>query len=530
MNRTPGTQLFDLLPPGYRVDRRFGAVYETTPSRADDLTLIRGIETREANLLNRMGVYFVPQIALWENQQLCAFSEELGMRFSALVDEQWVEQARMLCFPRPAEPVRESRHLPASFVRTLTLLVCSLMIGCLFVYWLSLRANQPFRGILSAEITAIKVPADSRLVCTHVRAGDEVFYGDKLLTLEKTEHLALIRREEEHVRDLGRRLQQAEAQASLDLEWRAREVERELTDVRARAELIQRISGRQSDGVRSAALGFVPELVPGTQKSDLNTLLVSRAISVPVHTPSRPNSLLFLSGASGESSTGFYQPQVLHIEQPAPTPQVTASVPAPQTSPAVSGVREFTFKPASEAAESTSALEVEARGIELRLQRLEELQRDLPQQVRRAAGVENIRLQHEEAVQNLEKMKELSRDIAVVCPAHGKVGQVRYKTGDTMQAGEILAKILHTDRRFVLVSVPTHRVNEIEPGTVLDLTFPGSQKCQGRVVNLPMLAETSIPGGQTLASVRVEPLGKLWPEIPIGSQIDATIHYERTKL
>jgi hypothetical protein len=38
-----------------------------------------------------------------------------------------------------------------------------------------------------------------------------------------------------------------------------------------------------------------------------------------------------------------------------------------------------------------------------------------------------------------------------------------------------------------------------------------------------MLAETTLPSGQSLVTVRVEPTGRLWPEIPVGSQIDVLI-------
>ena len=161
--------------------------------------------------------------------------------------------------------------------------------------------------------------------------------------------------------------------------------------------------------------------------------------------------------------------------------------------------------------------------MEQRLQRLEELREQLPQQVRRAAGVEGMRIQFGDATQRLTEMKALSRDVSVVCPAYGKVGQVRYKSGDAMSTGEVMLKILHTDRRYVLLHVPTRRVNEIQPGTPVNLIFPGDECYRGKVTNLPMLAETMIPGGQSLAAVRVEPVGKLWPEIPIGSQIDVVV-------
>ena len=111
------------------MDRRLGPVFDQPPAGADDLTLIRGIDTREAVILNRLGIYFLSQIALWKSQEACFVAEELGMKASALSEEQWIEQARVLCRPRPVSGKSPTPHLPASFVRTISLLACALLVG-----------------------------------------------------------------------------------------------------------------------------------------------------------------------------------------------------------------------------------------------------------------------------------------------------------------------------------------------------------------------------------------------------------------
>ena len=54
-------------------------------------------------------------------------------------------------------------------------------------------------------------------------------------------------------------------------------------------------------------------------------------------------------------------------------------------------------------------------------------------------------------------MKSASREVNVTSPVYGTVGQVRYREGDDMQAGEIMLRILHTDRRYVTAYLPTRR-------------------------------------------------------------------------
>ena len=492
MNRTLPTNYFDQLSHGYRIDRNFGSVYDQTPSGADDLTAIRGIDTREAAILNHLGVYFFPQIALWAHPEICAFSDELGMSASTLVDEQWIEQAQIFCRPRPLEPSNNSAHLPATAIRTVTILACSLVVGCLLVYCLSLRSLRPLSGVIAADITSLRVPAESRLLTVHVAAGDEVFSGDRMLTLEKTEHLSMIMLQQQRVHELERQIQQADAQAELELAWRTRELDREISDIQKRARSIREVKKNMSEASpRTASLQSLP-----SRSSYTST--VSRSRVVEQARLNRPNGMIFISGKSGESS----------IDMPR-APRLSANLP---------GKMLLTSEPSGE-----ELINIESQSIEQRLRSLEEHRQTLPQQVRRAAGIESIRVQYDEAAQRLATMEALSREVAVLSPSYGKVGQVRYKPGDTMSPGEVMLKILHTDRRYVLLHVPTSRLDEIHPETSVDLLFPNKQRYRGKVANVPMLAESTNPDGSSLTTVRVEPIGKLWPEIPIGSRIDVLI-------
>ena len=101
--------------------------------------------------------------------------------------------------------------------------------------------------------------------------------------------------------------------------------------------------------------------------------------------------------------------------------------------------------------------------------------------------------------------------------------RMRLVDEDSMPAGEVMLKILHTDRRFVVVYVPTRRVTELQQGNEVGLTFPGGELYEGRVTDLPMLADVVTPGGESLVAVRLEPAGRLWPQVPIGSQIDVVL-------
>lgn len=500
MTSTATTNLFDELHHGYRIDREFGAVYDRTPAAADDLTEIRGVDTREAVILNRLGVYFFPQIALWSRHEAAAFADELGMSTSALLEEQWIQQARDLSLPR-TEP-GAAAHLPASAIRTVSLLACSLIAGCLIVYWLSTRSDTPIAGVLSADITSIRVPANARLIQAHVNPGDEVFSGDVLLTLEKSEHLTIIASQEKRVEELRRQLQEAEARAKLDLQWRTRELDREISDVRTRAHIIE-AANVPLEPLRADA-SSQPESARPDGRVAVRTVSNSRSVKeyCPVN---RTNRMIFIAGRTGESSIGVPRPQLS---------------PPPETVPQPQPLQEPPSQTVLASEPRVDLLAVEATAIESRLRKLEELRNILPEQVKQAAGVESVRLQYEEASERLENFRSVSREVDIASPGYGKVGLIRYQTGDQMSAGEVMLKILHTDRRYVLMYVPSRRVNEIQVGLEVALEFPGAEIYRGRVADLPMLADPGSQTEQSFIPVRVTPTGKLWPEIPIGSQID----------
>lgn len=500
MTANSGT-IYEHLPYGYRLDRRLGPVYDMAPSRADDLTLIRGIDTREAVILNRIGVYFHSQIATWDETVVCAMAEELGMNPSSLIDEQWPEQA-VDVMTRPLPPV-ETAPRPAGLFRTTLFVACAVIFGCGVVYWMNTAGGMPMTGVVTADITSLRVPVNSRLLQVKVEVGQEVHSGDELLTLEKTAHLKTISLQEKKVSELTQQLEQAEAKAELELAWRREDIDSRLTKERTRARLMQEVNRKESElkpetdqdqsGIRVTPVGE-SRTIEGTKPREKQVA------------PQTPNGMYFFSGESNKNTHG------VKSEDRSRRPSPPKTVQAPATA----------VQPASESAGESAAVSAEVLRIQQRLEQLESMRDSLPRQVRTAAGVETLRLKLDEESQKLKEMQTVSRDSSVLCPSYGRVGQIRYKAGDTMTAGEVMLKILHSDRRYVILNVPAHRINEVAPGNTVGLVFPGGEQFRGTVSNMPMLAESD--GSQI--TVRVDPCGRVWPAIPIGSQIEVVTDYK----
>ena len=482
---------------GYRVDPSLGEIYQDMPERADDLTEIRGIDTREAVVLNRMGVYFFDQIAGWKDRQVAAFASEMGMSESSLFEQRWVPQAQMLMNRASGEysvvsPMRPTSAPPASVARTLTLFVCALMIGCFVVYALNRNTSLPIVGVLAADTTSLRVPTDARLVTSRIVAGDEVFTGEILLTLEKTVHLEQIAVQERTVARLQKELDDAETRSAVELKWRTQALETELTEIRTRAELLRQIGDREE---RLSTLDdeMFPDdgvLSDDVTEDSVQTVSSGREMS---SARSRVNTLLFISGRTDLSTFET-------VKADTPTFSELKSVPQDDV--------------------QNTLLQAEVDGLRRRGQRLEQLKKELPDQVRAVAGVSRLAVQLVTAEDILSNMRRVSRQVDVLCPSYGTVSQVNFRVGDQMERGEELAKILHTNRRFVIVRAPTRRLHELQPGSEVRLAFPGHDDCAGIVQDVPMLAEGESSSGESHVSVRVEATGRYWPELPIGSQVD----------
>lgn len=479
------------LPRGHRMDRQFGVVYEDIPARADDLTRIEGIRTREAVLLNQRGIYLFGQVALWRHKEMVEIAGDLHVSMARIVDESWVEQARKLSQSSP--PVKESA-LPASVLRTLTFLVCALLIGFFTVYMLGGRRNSPLTGVLSADITAIHVPAPSRLTVVHVKQGQEVFSGQPLLTLERVEHLAMIEAQERKVRKLEMDLQQTEAQARMEVEMRTSEIDLSLANVRHQ---IARQTAEAQEPYQSS-----PATTSTARKGTAASPISARNSVDQPSNLSQPGSLAFFS-RTGEST-----PAVLAKVLPS-VPVRTAVVPREDVvcdSPAT-----------GENPPDSSALVAALQSEESRLRALSD---SLRTTVREATGAAALKDQLDEAARHLDDMKSMSQEILVKAPVYGVVGQIRFRQGDDLPNGEIMLRILHTDRRYIKVHLPTRRIHEMEAGQEVELVFPCDQNFRGRVIDVPMLADAVNQSGDSVTTVRIEPIGKLWPMIPVGSQVD----------
>jgi hypothetical protein len=491
------------LPAGHRMDRLFGVLYDRPPAVADELTQIEGIRPLEAAALNEKGVCCFGQIALWRHREMSSFSSELQIPLARLIDEAWVAQARDLCRQKT---LAAHSDFPRTFFRSLTVIVCALLAGWLVVWMIGQGKNRPLTGVLAADITSIRVPVSSRLDKVHVRAGDEVFSGQPLMTVENTEQQPQIEDCQRQLQEAERELKRLEAQAAIDAEWRRRDLDADIAGVREHLAFLEAPVSRTRTGTRSA---LRTRGVPTTQ--------VSLQSSVPKRSlEPGPSQILFFNGdkstaADSNTSTATQTLPLTNSDSEIPVRLIAA--PVDDLSQAV------TTSPGSVPTQPANLVE-DPEKLRAELTRLEEVRSGLPTRIEDALGVSAIRERCSELAEKLQTLQATSTEITLASPVYGIVGQVRGRTGDQLQSTDVVLRILHTDRRSVVVQLPTTRVHEMSVGQEVELRFPGNQIYRGQVVEVPLMADASTESRETTTVVRVEPLGKIWPSVPIGCQVD----------
>ncbi|MBM3970455.1 MAG: HlyD family efflux transporter periplasmic adaptor subunit [Planctomycetes bacterium] len=149
---------------------------------------------------------------------------------------------------------------------------------------------------------------------------------------------------------------------------------------------------------------------------------------------------------------------------------------------------------------------------------LEKLRKDLPEMIRKAAGVDVAEAKLAEATEQLEAFNKQKSAMSVTSPGHGIVGSFSKRVADPVGVGEALVTVHDRERPFVEVDVPSREVIKLHVGQTLRLDFAGEDRT-GRVAFICPQAHNRNGDAESWITVRVHPAGKLWPEVVIGSAV-----------
>lgn len=368
-----------------------------------------------------------------------------------------------------SEPVAasESNAAPQSLCsptvrpyRLVVLSVLALAAGIATTAWLEHLRFERFHGFLQARLRTVTATREAQVSEILVAPGQIVTAGQPLVRLKDTPFEQQVDAKVHEIEALEIELAQSQARLEVELEWRQKNIIEQIFDARMK---------------RSQAL---------LRLSQTPLRLEIGRTSVWETAPAVP--------ALGKMSLVFNDRSVVQQTQ-------------------------------SDSATPESR-ESEVDLCSQHIHELERIKRDLPEKISRSMGVDLARTRLAHARTELTRLESQKRDLTLVADASGMVGVFHKEVGDHVAAHEPIVQLLDEEQPYLLLQIPSPRIADFSPGTVVDLRFPGGKKGKGKVEEIPPQA-SPIPGdnspiGETVITAHVDPVGTLWPSLPFGSSVE----------
>ena len=338
--------------------------------------------------------------------------------------------------------------------------------------WIERHGDVRFDAYLEAHTTPVTAEHPGRVAALVKNEGERISIGDPLLSLTDGQLLQEIVTQKDEVAQAEIHLQQCLADADLDLQWRANEIDQRIVDYQ----------------LRSA--GFLKEKSDvELQKSMLTDVLAS-------------NQTAALKDADTLFKAFVVEGGMPEVERMTTALKLETVVNATDV--------------------STAQVEI----CEQQLKRLEGIKTTLPATVRRKAGVDTAEAALVRSKSLLERIEGRRTELTVPSTAVGKVGVYRVHVGDHVEPGQTIVELLDDSRRHLRVEVPSSHISGLEIARGVDIAFPGGIQRTGRIARI---APQTIPtdsnshGAESLILVHVEQTGELWPDLPIGTRVDVSL-------
>ena len=385
---------------------------------------------------------------------------------------------------RISHPIGGLSPKPAPGGRTLLLILLALGTGFGIKHVLS-GGDDSYTGFLRARTTRVVATVSGRLTKITLEEGQTADVGEELIHLTNDELEAEREAGRQKVVNLNFALGRARARAEVDLEWRLRELEAELLETRLQSAEFLKAQFDQRLGAH-AWTDLIPESDSPTSVTE--TSVTETSVTEATTTPDD----VFQTAARSDSLLDIDEGQLRALlEQQA----------------------------------ATNAAEVSTVQVQLcedRLLQLTQLISELPEQVDRASGVAALEAELKQAQDELTEIEAKPSAVVLRAAAYGTAGVYRAAVGQRVRAGEPLVELLDRDYRHITVKVPTRELVRFDPQSVVGLEFSGGRRHQGTVSRIPTQADqdtNSVETDESFVTLEIEPLDRVWPDVPIGAAV-----------
>lgn len=362
--------------------------------------------------------------------------------------------------------------------RVLILCAVSLAAGVAVAHWLEGRGSVLYGGALQSLTTTIAAERTARVQEILLAPGQRVFPGDKLLQLTDDRLLSQIADQQRQLVELEADLKRVQAKADVEIEWRKRELHGEIFQTEMKISTINQ--ERTSKQVEQLAW---------------------------------QDHLKNLQAEIDPSSSDL-------VDTVLPVKSVILDSPFADQRRLQAMMREDAAAVAAESLSTQLAL------CEQQLLRLRKLEQDLSEKVRISVGVNLVETRINRAKEELATLEHQRDALTVISPAHGIVGTIHHHAGDLVTAGNPIVELLDDERRHLVACIPSSAATHLRKGTKVELVFPGRQHRIGLVSAIPphaTPADQTTPSADSRVEVKVEPAGKLWPKLPVGSRVQVHV-------
>jgi multidrug resistance efflux pump len=371
----------------------------------------------------------------------------------------------------PAAQTPRNSTFPAPRARIILFSLLALAAGIGTSVWLGKMRFERFPGFLQARLQTLTAGRDARIARILVTPGTVVAPGQPIVVLDDQELEQRLQISRQEIQSLEIELSRTQAALEVELDIQRRDILDRIFETKC----------------RSAQLLRQQFLVP--QETTLSARMADRwkSDSPPPVSFVSQTSTLFEDVARNDQARG----------------DRTAAV-------------------NREALPRTLTAEMELC-ID-HIAELEKMSRELPQKISRSMGADlaQSRLEHARAaLATLEKQK---KELTLVAETAGMIGVFHKDVGDRVTAHEPIVQLLDEEQPYLMLQVPSPRISDFAPGTVVELRFPGGEKGKGRVETIP--PQTSdLPAdhgakAETMITAHIDPVGRLWPNIPFGSVVE----------
>lgn len=370
----------------------------------------------------------------------------------------------------PSELTHVSHPSPSRQRNRLGLLVgLALVAGSAVAWLLDWSGDQVYPGSLQSRTTVVTSNCAARISEVSAKAGQTVAPGDPLLQLvdlQLEDRLIAKRRE---IAELEAEVSRAKVAAEIDLAWRRRDLQSEVFETQ----------------LKEAALS----------QEKLNKQV---------------EQLAWKDHLTGVDSN--VSPMVAEVDHPFRS--ISRQL---QLRPDDRRLQAMLREDAAAATAETLATQIAL--CEQRLKTLAVLEHDLETKIRAASGVDVNEARLTGARLELAALDSQQKELTISSPTYGTIGDVRFQSGDRIPNGGPLIEILDNIKPHVVAHLPSGIASQLQNGAKVSLIFPSNDKRIGIVAEIPPQAISATGTSDSYLAVKIEPAGKLWPKLAIGSNV-----------